>query len=90
MEIYELRKIASNNKKYKYVYQLVVKGETIVQRRSNKDYCGIWIEGAPKLGRYHWFQAPGFSTVLVKLPPGAVTALAITFEELVKHQNLTV
>lgn len=89
MKIYELRKIASRNKKHKYIYQLVVSGEVIVTRRSNLEYIGIWIEGAPKFGRYHWFQT-GMPTILAQAFIKKAEALALTFDELVKFSNVGV
>jgi hypothetical protein len=89
MKIYELRKIKSNNKKYKYIYQLIVEGEIVTTRRTSIEYLGIWIEGAPKYKRYHWFQESGVPFALAQVYVKKAD-LALTFSELVKYANLDV
>lgn len=90
MKIHELRKIASKNKKYKYIYQLIVDGEIVLVRRSNKEYLGVCFEEIKEVTRYHWFQSPGAAGIMVKHGPKDVTALALTFDELLKFTNLGV
>jgi hypothetical protein len=91
MNIYELRKTASSNKKYKYIYQLIIKGDVVATRRSNIDYIGVWIEGTGPGARYHWFkQTSSVSVVLAFGDDADAPALALTFDELVKYKNLSV
>jgi hypothetical protein len=84
MKIYELRKTVSKNKKYKYVYQLIVNDETPIIRRSNKEYVAVWFEETKNGTRYHWVRhAASISTVFG-------FTVALTFDELVKFKNLSV
>lgn len=90
MDIYELRKTTSKNKKYKYIYQLIIEGEAVITRRSSKHYSGIWIEETRTGTRYHWFQWSGSATVYAKLSRPEMSAIALTFDELLKYKFLSV
>jgi hypothetical protein len=50
MEIYELRKTKSKNKKYKYIYQLMVDNEVVFTRKSNCEYIGANVVVTPIKG----------------------------------------
>lgn len=91
MEIYELRKTASKNKKYKHIYELIVKGKIVATRRSNKEYIGVWITGTGASVRYHWIKYSASVRVVASFGNGAEKpSLALTFEELVKYKKSSV
>lgn len=90
MNIYELRKTASKNKKYKHIYELIVKGKTVVTRRSNKDYIGVWITGTGNSARYHWFKHSASVKTVISFGDEDKPALALTFDELVKYKTMPV
>lgn len=50
MKIYELRKTVSKNKKYRFIYELVVKGIVVDKKCSRKDAVGCLILHVPKKG----------------------------------------
>lgn len=91
MNIYELRKTASKNKKYRYIYQLIIAGKVVITRRSSIEYIGIWADGKGSKTRYHWFMnSTSIKTVVALGEESEEPALALTFEELVKYKNLSV
>lgn len=91
MDIHELRKTASKNKKYRFIYQLIIAGKVVVTRRSSIDYIGVWVDGKGSKTRYHWFMnSTSIKTVIAIGEESGEPALALTFDELVKYKNLNV
>lgn len=42
--IYELRKTLSKNKKYRYIYELVINHEVVYTRKTDKEYIGALVK----------------------------------------------
>jgi hypothetical protein len=78
MKIYELRKVASKNKKYKYIYQLILDGKVAGTRKSNVDYLGCTVRDG---GPVRYFQTLALAQLLTSLP----VDIALTFEGLLQY-----
>jgi len=77
--IHELRKVASKNKKYKYIYQLVVNGQVVDTRHSVIDYAGCIVEDN---------RAKSFFGEKAVRIASLKNDVALTFESLLKLSNL--
>jgi hypothetical protein len=55
--IFELRRTLSRNKKYKYIYEIIVDDTIVYTRKTDKEYTGCYVgqkDGAFK--GYHFFK----------------------------------
>lgn len=82
MNIYELRKIASRNKKYKYLYELIKDGQILDTRRSNIEYVGCLVNDQETAGFY--FKELKYIKVQIAIK----SKLALTFDTLLSLSNL--
>ena len=77
--ILELRKSKSNNKKYKYIYQLVYNDTVMYTRKSKKVYAGAFVEhDGAGLKCTRFFTNPANAILLAAQP----AMIALTFDSL--------
>lgn len=84
MIIHELRKVVSRNKKFKYVYQVIVADKIVYERRTNKEYFGCLVDANFKAHSFfeHW------EGVIITSSPKSVITIALTFDGLLKLSKL--
>lgn len=78
MNVLELRKVKSKNKKYKWIYQLIVNDEAVFSRTSSKEYLGAVIYKDGENLKCHMF----FSSISAITLRARANQIALTFEAL--------
>lgn len=85
MQFYELRKIISKNKKYKYIYELVIDGVAVSRRKTSSEYAGCRVlDNKPH--RYFTEQSTTF-VLCLRLKPNE--GVALTFDTLLNLKSLS-
>lgn len=91
MEIHELRKILSNNKKYKYIYQLWMNGYKVAEKKTSEEYSGCIINTHKEVN-LTFFSADNITLALTTFWAAKKKdqSIALTFEALKQLKSITI
>ena len=89
MHIHELRKLISKNKKYKYIYQVIIDGVVIDEKKTSEEYNGCILHGIKVVT---FFSNENIALVLSTFLSARKTgeSIAITFNSLKNLKGINI